>query len=221
MKLTLLIALILLSIPSTAQSVIEYKGEKINALDANNKQTGIWKLYDEQKHLTIVTEFKNGLLIAPTKYYNNSVLIAASYDSGKGLEIYKDNKTYKGLFFREPDGKQAIIDEDGNRIDAGILTYFYESSAIMGMYYGGTTELYSFIDKNVNRKLLGKNRGKAKVKFVIDVKGNTSDIEIIESNNPAINEEVKRIVSILPRWQPAHQAGAFVKCSFVIPITLN
>jgi len=31
------------------QNVIEYKNEQINAIDENGKQTGIWKLYDDEK----------------------------------------------------------------------------------------------------------------------------------------------------------------------------
>jgi len=220
MKLISLIAFIILNSSCIAQNVINYKGENINALNENNEQTGTWKLYDDEKHLTIITEFKDGINVAPTEYYRDSNLIA-SYNNMEGIEIYKDNKTYKGQFFRKPDLSQTIIDKDGNELNAEILKHFYVSSTIMGFYYGGSTQLYDFIAKNINRTTIKNNKGKVKVKFVIDVIGNTSEIEITESSNTALNEEVKRIIGILPRWQPGHQAGAFVKCSFIIPVTIN
>jgi antitoxin component YwqK of YwqJK toxin-antitoxin module len=46
-----------------SQNSISYKGEDINALDKNNLQTGIWKLYDDENNIIIETEFKNGRII--------------------------------------------------------------------------------------------------------------------------------------------------------------
>ena len=47
------IILTLLTLSSFAQNVIEYKGEQINQLDENGNQTGVWKLYDEEKNIII------------------------------------------------------------------------------------------------------------------------------------------------------------------------
>ncbi|KAF2518354.1 hypothetical protein E0W68_10050 [Flavobacterium salilacus subsp. salilacus] len=220
MKTLIVIALTFLSTFSIAQNVIEYKGEKINALDENHQPTGVWKLYDEEKQLMIVTEFENGIPVAPTKYYKGDTLIAV-YTYEDGFEIYKDGKTYIADYYRSPDGRRALVDIDGNEIESSVMKYFSDSGQIMPMYYGGQAEMYKFIGENVNRKSIKNNKGKIKVKFVIDAIGETSEIEVIESTNPKLNEEAKRLVSILPRWQPGHQAGAFVKCPYIIPITIN
>ena len=220
MKTLIIIALTFLSTISIAQNIIEYKGEKINALDENHQPTGVWKLYDEVKHITIVTEFENGVPVAPTKYYKDDTLIAV-YNYEDGFEIYKDGKTYIADFYRSPDGRRALVDVDGNELDSSVMKYFSDSGQVMAMYYGGQAEMYKFIGENVNRKSIKNNTGKVKVKFVINAIGEVSEIEVIESTNPKLNEEAKRVVSILPRWQPAHQAGAFVKMSCVIPITIN
>lgn len=220
MRIIILIAFTFLSTLSIAQNIIDYKGEKINELDKGFNPTGVWKLYDEEKKITIITEFKNGILVAPTKYYRDAVLIA-SYNYEEGIEIYKDGDTYKAQFYRRPDGSQTLLDSNGVELESEIIKHFYKSGFVMPMFYGGSTELYGFIAENIDYKSIKNNTGKVKVKFVIDTKGNTSEIEVIESTNPKLNEEAKRLVSILPRWQPAHQGGAFVRCPYVIPITIN
>ena len=133
MKHIFLFFLLSFSFLSTAQNVIEYKNEQINAIDENGKQTGIWKLYDEDKKIMIVTEFKNGEIIADTKYYNDSKLIA-SYKGNDLIEIYKDGKTVEGYFFRKPNGSQTIVDKNGKELDIETLKYFYLSGQVMPMY---------------------------------------------------------------------------------------
>ncbi len=203
-----------------AQDVIEYKGEKINALDENHQPTGIWKLYDDENHLMIVTEFENGVFIAPTEYYKDDKLIG-TYNYEDGFEIYKDGITYNADFYKNPDGSRKLIDSEGNDLDIEVAKYFSLSSQMVAMYYGGQTEMYRFIGDNIDYTAIKNNTGKVIVKFVIDGVGKTSEIEIIDSTNPILNDEVKRLIRYLPRWQPGYQAGAFVKVTYSIPITIN
>jgi len=212
-----IILLLIYSITSFAQNTIEYKNETINALDENNNQTGIWKMYDEKKNVLISCEFKDGNLVSDTKFYKDSKLIA-SYNNRDRLEIFKDSKTIVCNFFRKANKSQTLIDVNGKELDPEIIKYYYQSAEVMPMYYGGTNKLYEFIGHNFNSN---GNKGKVKVQFYIDSKGYASEIEIKESTNPKLDTEAKRIVSMLPRWQPAYQGGRFVRCPYVIPITIN
>ena len=220
MKIKTILLLLIATISGSAQEVIEYKGEKINALDSNGNQTGIWKLFDEAKSIMITTEFLNGKKVSDTKYYKDSILIAA-YKSNNILEIYKDNQTIYAHFFRKTDGSQTLLNSDNIELDSELLRYFYLSAEVKPMYYGGITQLYDFIGKNVDYNAIKKNKGRVKVKFIIDKHGTTGEIQVLESSNSELNNEAMRIVSILPRWQPGHQGGDFVNVSYVIPIVIN
>lgn len=219
-KKTKYILIVLFCISTYSQNKISYKGEEINALDENNQQTGIWKLYDDEKNILIVIEFKNGEVITDAKYYKDLKLIAAITYNDQ-LEIYKDSDTIKAKFFRKVDNSQTLVDQNGKELDMETLRYFYLSGQVMAFYYGGNSQMYEFIGNNVDYNTIKNNKGKVKVKFSINAKGQTCNIEIAESTNPELNEEAKRVISILPRWQPGHQGGAFVKCQYEVPITIN
>jgi len=217
MKKAYLILLLVHTLSSYAQDVIQYKNETINALDEKDNKTGIWKMYDEKNNVLITCEFKEGNLVSDTKFYKNSKLIA-SYDNEDKLEIYKDSKTIVCYFFRKADNSQTLVDSKGKEIDFETIKYYSQSAQVMPMFYGGAEKLYEFIGQNFNSN--GK-KGTLKVQFYIDAKGYTTQIEVKESTNAELDSEAKRVISILPRWQPAHQGGTFVRCPYIIPITIN
>ncbi len=220
MKHHILFSILLFGYLCKGQDIVEYKNEQINAIDEIGKQTGIWKLYDDDKKIMIVMEFKNGEIISDIKYYNDSNLIA-SYKENNLIEIYKDGKTIEGSFFRRENGGQTIVDKNKKELDVEILRHFYLSGQVMSMYYGGQSMLFDFIGKSIDYKSIKNNKGKVKVKFIIDAVGRTSNIEIVESTNEELNLEAKRIIQNLPRWQPAHQGGTFVNSQYIIPIVIN
>ena len=217
MKKTYLILILLYSLTSLAQNAIQYNNETINALDENDNKIGLWKMYDEKNNVLITCEFKDGKLVSDTKFHKDSKLIA-SFNNQDKLEIYKDSKTIVCNYFRKADNSQTLVDSDGKEIDLEIIKYYGQSAQVMPMYYGGANKLYEFIGNNFNNN--GKT-GKVKVQFYIDSKGYATQIEIKESTNPELDAEAKRVVSLLPRWQPAHQGGTFIRCPYVIPITIN
>ena len=217
MKKTYLILLLISSLTSFAQNTIKYNNETINALDENDNKTGIWKMYDEKNNVLITCEFKDGNLISDTKFYKDSKLIA-SYNNQDKLEIYKDSKTIVCNYSRRADNSQTLIDSNGQEIDLETIKYYGQAAQVMPMYYGGANKLYEFIGNNFNSN---SKKGKVKVQFYIDTKGYATQIEIKQSTNPELNSEAKRVVRLLPRCQPAHQGGTFVRCPYVIPITIN
>jgi TonB family protein len=217
-KKILLITFLICTTTAFSQNIIEYNGEKINALDENNNQTGIWKLFDEEKKVLITCEFKNGEYISNTKFYNDSKLIA-SYNNDDKLEIYKDSKTITCNFHRKEDNSTTLIDKNGKEIDTETKKYYFLGAGqVMPMFYGGVNKLYEFIGNNFNSN---GNKGRVKVKFKIDSKGFATEIEIESSTNEKLNEEAIRIISIMPRCQPAYQRGRFVKYPYAVPININ
>jgi len=200
-----------------AQSSIIYKGEKINELDQNNSKSGEWKLYGENKNILITCQMSEGNFVSNINYYKDSKLIA-SQTTDDVINIYKGADTIKAKFDYREDKSTTMVDLKGNELDSETIRYFTQAAEVMPMFYGGQQELINFISKNINFKNSKGHKGKVRVKFVVNGNGEIQDIEIVDSEDTALNEEAIRIIKILPRWQPGFQRGHFVKASFTIPL---
>jgi TonB family protein len=216
MKLLLKITTLLFCVSLYSQNNVLYKGENINELDANGNKIGIWKLFDEDNGVKIITDFSNQEFPI-TNFFKNEKLIA-TFDQNKRLEILKDNKIIKVDYFYKENGAQTLIYQNGKELEDELISYFSQVAFVKAMFYGGINELFSFIGNNFNNN--GQN-GSVKVKFVVDRNGSPTNIEVVESSNPKLNEEAIRVISISPRWQPTHQGGDFVNTPFMIPINIK
>jgi hypothetical protein len=214
MKLIFQFLINLIAISSIAQSSINYKGEDMNQLDASGDKVGMWKLFDEKNDIKITIDYSK-YENPKIGFYKNEKLIA-TYDKINKLEIYKDAKIIKAKYFYRENGAQTLVDKTGKELDSETIKFYAQAAQVDAMFYGGIKQLYEFIGNNFN-----SNGQKGKVQFIIDNNGFTNNIEIVESSNPKLNDEAKRVISISPRWQPGHQGGDFVRTPYLIPININ
>ena len=94
----------------------------------------------------------------------------------------------------------------------------------MPEFPGGEQAMYDFIGKNIRypSKAIDANiTGKVFVNFVIDKKGNVTNIKILKGLGYGCDEEVIRVFSIMPVWTPGKQKGKKVKVSFNVPINFS
>ena len=85
---------------------------------------------------------------------------------------------------------------------------------------GGLQELFCFIDKNLNKSLHVsiKENGTTVTQFKIDTIGNISDIKTLKSLDKDLDEELRRIVSIMPKWIPAKQGKKAIEVTLNLPL---
>lgn len=93
----------------------------------------------------------------------------------------------------------------------------------MPEYPGGGQELLKFIQDNLKYPKGVKNSdlkcNKVFLKFVIQEDGSLKDIEITKSSgNILVDEEAKRVISIMPKWIPGQQNEKAVPVFFNLPI---
>ena len=89
---------------------------------------------------------------------------------------------------------------------------------------GGYVAFYTFVKKRLkyprSAKRLGVE-GKVFVQFVVDTKGNLTEVEVIKGIGAGCDEEAIRVVKKSPTWNPAKQRGVPVNQRIVIPITFK
>lgn len=96
-----------------------------------------------------------------------------------------------------------------------------ESSFIEPTFKGGISEMYSFISNRIRYPKVARKRnieGQVFVKFVIEKDGSIGDVSITKSENVLLNEEAKRVVSIMPKWIPGNRDGNLIRLYYTMPI---
>jgi len=96
----------------------------------------------------------------------------------------------------------------------------------MPEFPGGDLGLMKFIQKNVRYPAIAKEyniTGKVYVSFIVDKKGNVTNVKIVRGVDKNLDAEAVRVVSSLPEYKPGKQRGKAVRVMFTIPInfTLN
>jgi|TARA_B110000263_G_scaffold194079_1_gene172295 protein TonB len=96
----------------------------------------------------------------------------------------------------------------------------------MPEFPGGDLGLMKFIQKNVKYPAIAKEyniTGKVYVSFIVDRKGNVTNVKIVRGVDKNLDAEAFRVVSALPKYKPGRQRGKAVRVMFTIPInfTLN
>jgi protein TonB len=63
--------------------------------------------------------------------------------------------------------------------------------------------------------------GKVFVQFSVNRDGKVTDVKVVRSVHPSLDNEAIRVIENSPRWTPAKQSGTAVKQNFVIPIAFQ
>ena len=59
------------------------------------------------------------------------------------------------------------------------------------------------------------------VSFVINKDGTTSDFKIEKSDEPRMDQEVMRVLKLMPRWKPGYQDDQPCRTLFVVPVSFK
>ncbi|MEP3386934.1 MAG: energy transducer TonB [Reichenbachiella sp.] len=89
---------------------------------------------------------------------------------------------------------------------------------------GGVKAFYQYVAENVrypNKAREDKIQGRVFVQFVVNSKGQISDVVTVKGIGGGCDEEAVRIVSGAPDWNPGKQRGKPVSVRMVLPITFK
>lgn len=92
----------------------------------------------------------------------------------------------------------------------------------MPTFPGGDNELYKFLGNNLKypkKERQNGTTGKVFVTFVINADGSISDIKILRSLTALFDEEVIRVIKLMPKWTPGTNQGKPVNVQYNLPVT--
>ncbi len=120
------------------------------------------------------------------------------------------------LAYETQDVEEVFLDEGPTEPEK-----VYQFVERMPRFPGGEKALLRFINQNlVYPKIALEHQieGMVAVQFIIGSDGVVRDIMIMRGLNEACDEEVVRVVSLLPDWEPGYQSNRPVPVKFVLPV---
>lgn len=89
---------------------------------------------------------------------------------------------------------------------------------------GGVDAMYKYISDNYvypSRDIEEETQGKVFVQFVVNKKGEVTDVKVARGINDRVNAEAVRVIKNMPNWSPGRNAGVPVSCRYMIPVVLK
>ena len=94
----------------------------------------------------------------------------------------------------------------------------------MPSFPGGEKALMEFIYRNIQypeEAKLNGIEGRVILRFCITSQGYVDRITVIKGVHPALDEEARRVIAMLPQWKPGRQGGKPVNVWYSVPVTFQ
>jgi periplasmic protein TonB len=88
-------------------------------------------------------------------------------------------------------------------------------------YPGGESELIRFLQENIRYPLKARTdrvQGTVFVNYVVEENGEISDVSILRSVSPELDEEAMRVVKMMPAWTPGQKDGESISVKYSMGI---
>ncbi len=112
----------------------------------------------------------------------------------------------------------------GATLVASSLPYSMAAVDITPKFPGGDPSMVNFLQKNIHYNERAKEAGvsgKVYASFIINSKGEVEAIKIIRSLGFGLDEEVVRVLGIMPKWIPGSYKGKPVSTILNLPVSFN
>ena len=161
-------------------------------------------------------------LYRSVNYYDNGVMD----DWGEYGSPDEANDFHEGLAIVKKNGALGYVDKEGkSTFDvAANNTSKPRAVEVMPSFPGGQQGLMEWFNSNFQvpaEAVRDRAVGKTVVSFVVSKTGEVTNVEILESVHPAIDEVAKKLFVKMPRWTPGTLDGVPVNVKYSMPFNVN
>jgi len=89
---------------------------------------------------------------------------------------------------------------------------------------GGMDQMAKYLSENIKYPEEAKDKGisgRVFINFVIEKDGSVTEVKVMRSVDPIVDNEAVRVVKSMPKWKPGMQKGKPVRVSYVLPINFK
>ena len=100
----------------------------------------------------------------------------------------------------------------------------YNIVEVMPEFPGGMDKMANYLSENIKYPEEAKDKGisgRVFLSFVIEKDGSVTDVKVMRSVDPIVDNEAVRVVKAMPKWKPGTMKGKPVRVSYVLPISFK
>lgn len=102
----------------------------------------------------------------------------------------------------------------------------YTSAQKMPEFKGGMKAYFEYIDVRMKYPAAARaarQEGVVVVQFIVETDGSITEPTIVRKSFPELDAEALRLITAMPKWEPAKENGMAVRCKYSVPVnfTLN
>lgn len=200
--------LLLLVLSFTAFCQAPSTSPPINQMNANGKAEGLWILLDVNRQPYVRGIYENGKPVDTLFFYKDNRLFLKRFKTENSELKFLLMDTNTELIQVTKDGKTIYQLQDGSvHKDSDQFSGFLQMQA---RFPGSPTAFKDFQKENLKYPRASKKKkiqGPVTVNFLIKNDGSVDYITIEKSLNEECDNEVIRMLKLMPKWQPSFQRG--------------
>jgi len=119
------------------------------------------------------------------------------------------------------DEVRGEVSEDIEKEDDEASGYIFTEVDKEPSFPGGMQEMMSFLQENLVYPEESRNAGEEGtvfVTFVVKSDGSIANVEVVQGVSTELDEEAKRVVKMMPEWEPGKFDGETVNTQFTLPV---
>lgn len=100
----------------------------------------------------------------------------------------------------------------------------YINPEVRPAFVGGMPAMGAYIAKNMRypeQALRQRVGGRVLVSFVVGPEGRIQDVQVVKGAGAGLDDEARRLVWMMPAWQPGQEKGQPVRTACTIPIVFQ
>ena len=139
-------------------------------------------------------------------------------------EVDGDVARYTAEPFKITALEPALVLLEGLSTDKPDNDTVFSICEVMPEYPGGAEAMMKYLSENIKYPEEAKDKGycgRVFIQFVIEKDGSVSDVKVMRSIHPLLDNESVRVVKAMPKWKPGLQKGKPVRVNYILPINFK
>lgn len=136
------------------------------------------------------------------------------------------DKPWQGTLLKPDDVRKEYTETELNAVNSGVPTEYYEKCDVIIRNCDVDPKYEENVEAYVQQRIvipesMSKAIGYISLKCVVERDGTLSDIEILNSNEPVLDEEVIRVLKEMKGWCPGMKNNAKVRSYVTFSISIR